>query len=63
MSYERSTRAKSISDIGIRCVENAVGTGVDTVTYNDISEVQYQVRSVSVTEKEVLAKPVHSTVP
>ena len=62
MSYERSTGAKSISDIGIRCVENAVGMGVDTVTCSDISEVQYWVRSVHVTEKEVLAKPVHNTV-
>ena len=63
MSYERSTGAKSISDIGIRCVENAIGVGVDTVTCRVISEVQYRPSSVLVTEKEVLAKPVHSTVP
>ena len=53
---------KSISDISIRCVEIAVGTSVDTVSYSDISEVQYQVCSVPITEKEVLAKPAYSTV-
>ena len=52
MSYERSTGAKSISDIGIQCVENATRIGVDTVTCNVISEDQYQACSVPVTEKE-----------
>ena len=62
MSYDRSTGAKSISDIGIRCVENAIRIGVDIVTCRVVSEVQYQASSVPVTEKEVLAKPSHSTV-
>ena len=52
MSYEQSTGAKSISDIGIRCVENATRTGVDTVTCNVISEDQYWACSVPVTKKE-----------
>ena len=48
--------------MSVRCVEIAVGTSVNTMSYSCISEVQYWVCSVPVTRKRVLAKPAYCTV-